>query len=216
MSPDESNTNKIYYSAVVGGTKIRKRGRRASATLSKTDIKNGKWVQVSRCRRALHFCKYNTSTAPFQNNQSNSLIPYLLKVAHSPPCPWPNAAFFQASVTLLSASSRSWTLEAWEPGGGSSWPGSGSSSRHSETLQRNSSSTTAWVYPLVATATVGVELHIVKHRGVLHFSPRYSNSSFRAMPLWEKHCWQMRAYLEETTRIIWNTSKCLYPPPPPQ
>lgn len=25
----------------------------------------------------------------------------------------------------------------------------------------------------------------------------YSNSSFKAMPLWEKHCWQIRAYLHE-------------------
>lgn len=25
--------------------------------------------------------------------------------------------------------------------------------------------------------------------------PVYSNSSFNAMPLWERHCWHMRAYL---------------------
>ena len=24
----------------------------------------------------------------------------------------------------------------------------------------------------------------------------YSNSSFKAMPLWEKHCWHIRAYLQ--------------------
>lgn len=29
------------------------------------------------------------------------------------------------------------------------------------------------------------------------FLPRYSNSSFRAMPLCEKHCWQIRAYLQQ-------------------
>lgn len=33
------------------------------------------------------------------------------------------------------------------------------------------------------------------------FLPRYSNSSFRAMPLCEKHCWQMRAYLQQGWRL---------------
>lgn len=32
---------------------------------------------------------------------------------------------------------------------------------------------------------------------VFLFLPRYSNSSFRAMPLCEKHCWQIRAYLQQ-------------------
>lgn len=45
-----------------------------------------------------------------------------------------------------------------------------------------------------------------KYSGV--FLPRYSNSSFSAMPLWEKHCWQISAYLweiqERKIQEIWR------------
>lgn len=202
---------------MVGDTKNRKWGCKAS----KRD-RQLKTKRESRCWGAdmlYSWCKYNTSTALLSINESkpfpvaDRLISYLLKVAHSPLCLWPSVAFCQASATRLLASSRSWTLEAWEPGGGSSWPGSGSSSRHSEKLQRNSTNNVT-VYPLKTTVTAGEEPHVLKYSAVLLSLPRYSNSSFRAMPLWEKHCWQMRAYLEETTRNHKEHIQMPFPSPP--
>ncbi len=34
--------------------------------------------------------------------------------------------------------------------------------------------------------------------------PIYSNSSFKAMPLWDEHCWHIRAYLQQKERNYLN------------
>lgn len=130
---------------------------------------------------------------------------YLQTGAHSPLCLPPSEGPVQGNVTQLSASSRSWTLGGGAPEGASSWLGWWSSSRHSGTLQRKERERrVGWreTGPLVHEDFLG--FHIVKSLCsfviemdlvMLLSSPRYSNSSFSAMPLWEKHCWQIRAYL---------------------
>lgn len=81
---------------------------------------------------------------------------------------------------------QNWTLVVWVPGGVSFLPGSWSSNKRSGMLYNNIKHHT-WV-------SSGQKLHrsIVCSDRLL---PTYSNSSFKAIPLWEKHCWQINAYL---------------------
>lgn len=131
---------------------------------------------------------------------------YLQKGVHSPLFQSQNEVSVQGNETLLSASSRSWTLEAWEPEDVSFWQDSGSSNRHNGTLRNGDRKRESldqrlchfinydwslWCPKLIFFRTV----LLITCSGVFMFLPRYSNSSFRAMPLWEKHCWQIRAYL---------------------
>lgn len=146
-----------------------------------------------------HLEKFHSNQMPRWKSKTTAFMQvdvyqYLQKVVPSPRCLRQTNALVQGCWILLAASSQSWTREAWEPEGASSWPDLGSSNMHNEMLigGKTQKSTIKQKHCSVLKMSL-----LFKLTQVFLFLPRYSNSSFRAMPLCEKHCWQIRAYLQQ-------------------